>query len=106
MNKQHENEIIINDTIITCEKCTHVHICKRCVKNMHVCTFCGKITHECDFCGMIMDSLSSIKKHQNTSKFCKKTRCKTTLSMEEFLSRFNIVIKSAELNPHRRKSIC
>jgi len=101
------DDIVIGDKISLCGGCHKQHVCKRCSKNMHICMFCGKITHECDICGMVMDCISAIKRHQAESKFCKKARCKTTLTMEEYLVRFNIIVKGKANNRElRRKSIC
>ncbi len=105
MDSNFEEDIVFGDKINICDRCGKNHICKRCSKNIHVCMFCGKISHECDICGTMTDSLASIKKHQKESKFCKKARYKTSITMEEYLTRFNILLKT-EKNNLRRKSIC
>ena len=83
-----------------CSSCKTVHECKRCAKNMHICSVCGKMTHECDICGVMLDSISSIKKHQKLSKICKKTRTMTVRSLKEQMEKLKMHI----VQP-RRKSV-
>jgi len=117
-------DIVVGDPVQTCIQCHRQHICKRCTKNMHICSFCGKIVHECDICGTTSETMSVIKKHQLESKFCRKVRAftlprmKSSLTLEEYLIRFNIIVKNnnskgalgtqqaSQVSQTRRKSIC
>lgn len=107
MNKDIDDDIVIGECVKNvCEKCKNPHRCQRCSKKTHVCSKCGKISHECDICGAYLDCISAVKKHQLESKICRKARMMTTTTIEEYMMRFNIIIKPKLPNKHRRKSVC
>jgi hypothetical protein len=107
MNRDIEEDIVIGKYEKNiCDKCKKPHKCKRCSKKIHVCSICGKITHECDICGTYLDCISAVRKHQIESKICRKARMLTSTTIEEYMLRFNIVVKPKIHERHRRKSVC
>jgi len=94
-----------------CAKCKILHRCIRCVKtkDLHICENCGKLFYLCDVCNSVQGSLTELKRHQSTSKLCKKARYMTISCLEEELIKCGIqMVKETTRIPSqrmRRKSI-
>ena len=74
-----------------CEYCQAIHTCQRCRKSVHICLKCKRMSHDCEICGENFNSLSAVRKHQTTSKFCQKARTLVPVSLHQQLQKVGMM---------------